>query len=83
VNHTIRIHASGRDLYRTSGAVTLEDTGAPIPDAARALISAGASPSDTMSIASQDATFSPMPLGKLAATHKAPRKSDLAAQARF
>lgn len=75
--HRITIHPSGRDLYRVSGTVDLYDTGTPIPDAARSLIAAGASPSDMLTVASQDATFSPMPLGKLAAERPKPRQSEI------
>jgi hypothetical protein len=79
LNHRIQISASGPERYRVSGAVDLFGTGTPIPDAARALIAAGAEPSDTLSIASQDATFAPMPLARFAVHYKPPRKSDLAA----
>ena len=80
--HTIRIQASGRDLYRVSGAVDLYETGTPISDAAKSILAAGASPSDLLSVTGTDFVFSPMPLAKLAAPHKAPRKSDMLAQSR-
>jgi hypothetical protein len=83
VQHRIQLHPAGRDLYRVSGAVDLYDTGTPIPDAARALIAAGASPSDTLQASGADCTFSPMTLGRLTMPRKPPRKSDLLAMARF
>ena len=68
MNHQIRIlPAAQPGRFDVSGAVDLHDTGAPILDAAQALIAAGASPSDTLQASGADVTFSPMPLGKLAA----------------
>ena len=74
MQHRITIRPSGGE-YRVSGAVIVEATGTPMPDAARALIAAGASPSDELSVASQDATFVPMALGKLAAIMRRNPKS--------
>ena len=75
--------SSGGDKYRVTGAVDIYDTGAPILDAAQALIAAGASPSDTLQASGADCTFSPMTIGKLAAPRKPPRQSDVRALARF
>ena len=78
MTHRIQLHASGRDLYRVSGAVDLHDTGTPILDAAKMLIESGASPSDTLHVVSADATFSDMPLGSILRPRRAPPKFDRA-----
>ena len=83
MQHRIQLHASGRDLYRVSGAVDLYDTGAPIPDAARALIAAGASPSDTLQALGADCLFSPMALHRLTAPRRKPLRSDVEHQQAF
>jgi hypothetical protein len=77
VQHTIRIHPSGGDKYRVTGAVDLYATGTPIQDAARALIAAGASPLDLMSVTGAEFLFSPTALVKLATPRKPPRRSDI------
>jgi hypothetical protein len=66
--HTIRILPGvqpGR--YSVAGAVQIADSASPIIDAAKAILAAGMAPSDELRIVSADATFSDMPLGKLAA----------------
>ena len=77
MQHTIRIHPSGGDKYRVTGAVDLYATGTPIQDAARALIAAGASPLDLMSVTGAEFLFSPTALVKLATPRKPPRRSDI------
>jgi hypothetical protein len=69
MQHTIRIDGE-RGAYSVSGAVTLAESRNPIPDAARALLTAGASPDDMLNAIWPDATFVPMPLSKFMSAPK-------------
>ena len=83
MKHTIRIlQADEPGRFAVTGAVEIEDTNSPVRDAAKAIISSGASPSDVLNVTG-DATFVPMPLWKLTGDYRPPRKSDMARQGRL
>jgi hypothetical protein len=63
--HLIRISPAERGRYGVTGDISIADTGAPILDAARALIESGASPSDELHVAAGDVTILPMTLASL------------------
>ncbi len=82
MKHTIQIlpaDKSGR--FAVVGAVEIEDTNSPVREASKAILAAGASPSDILSVTG-DVTFVPMPLWKLTGDYRPPRKSDMARQGR-
>jgi hypothetical protein len=71
VIHTIRLDASARG-YPVSGAVTIEDAGRPITEAARLLLESGASPEDVLAVKCQDFNVVDMPLSRLTAPRPKP-----------
>jgi hypothetical protein len=70
--HNILLHANGRDRYSVSGAVTIEDAGRPITDAARLLLESGAAPSDVLHVSCADFNVVDMPLSRIAADRPKP-----------
>ena len=50
-----------------NGSTIVTDSASPIVDAAKAILAAGMAPSDELRVICSDATFSPMPLHRLAA----------------
>jgi hypothetical protein len=68
--HNIRLDANERDRYSVSGAVTIEDAGRPITEAARLLLESGASPEDVLHVSCVDFNVVDMPLARLTAPRR-------------
>jgi hypothetical protein len=72
VIHNIRLDGNERDRYSVSGAVTIEDAGRPITEAARLLLESGATPSDELHVSCSDFNVIDMPLSRIAAERPKP-----------
>ena len=83
MRHTIRIYASAEPgRFAVTGAAQIADSDAPVKDAAKAILAAGASEHDTLRVIGADCSIADMPLWKLAANYRPPLRSALKAQAR-
>ena len=79
MQHRIQIHPSNRPgRHNVTGACRVDYTATPISDAARAILAAGASPSDMLHVAGGDVTILPMSLGSILRPRRAPPKFDRA-----
>ena len=81
--HTIQIlPADEPGRFAVTGAAQIADSDAPVKDAAKAILAAGADDHDTLHVTGAACSIADMPLHRLAADYRPPLRSALARQAR-